>query len=238
MPVYNVSSSHLVGRWVGTSERNARALFEIAASNAPSVIMFDEPDAIWGARKSGGNNRAQRMINELLTCMKRYQKVVVIATTNLPWTLDVGFVRRFPETVHVGLPSEEERREIFWTALQRVPHNLSQSDVIEAASQADGFTGDAIQRCIKSVAEDMAMKLCDVTHFQLIQFNGQECYSLSNEGGIPTKTLRDRHLVIPEAFGPQILLSAIQSMKSKLDIMGIKEQKHIKWSRHKFLDTC
>ena len=40
LAVYNVSSSHLVDKCVGTSERNARALFEIAAFNAPSVIIF------------------------------------------------------------------------------------------------------------------------------------------------------------------------------------------------------
>ena len=81
------------------------------------------------------------------------------------------------------------------------------------------------------------MKLRGVTHFRAITFNGQKCYSPSNEGGIPIETLPARHLVVPEAFGPQILLSAIQSMKSELDIMGTEEQKHLKWSRHKFLDT-
>ena len=234
LPVYNVSSSHLVDKWLGTSEKNARALFEIAASNAPSVIIFDEADAICGARKSGSNDGAQRMINELLACMTKYPKVVVIATTNLPWTLDVGFVRRFPKNVHVGLPSENERREIIGIALKSFPHNLSQDNVSEAARQADGFTGDAIQRCVESAAEVMAMKLRGVTYFQAISFNGQKCYSPSNEGEIPIETLPARHLVIPQAF---VLLSAIQGMKSELDIMGIEEQKHLKWSKHKFLDT-
>ena len=119
--------------------------------------------------------------------------------------------------VHVGLPSEKERREIIWIALKRFPHNLSRDDVIGAASQADGFTGDAIQRCVESAAETMAMKLPGVTHFQTITFNGQKCYSPSNEDGIPIDTLPARHLVIPQAFGPQILLSAIESVKSELD---------------------
>ena len=237
LPVYNVSSSHLVDKWVGTSEKNARALFEIAASNAPSVIIFDEADAICGARKSGSNDGAQRLINELLACVTKYSKVVVIAITNLPWALDVGFVRRFPKTIHVGLPSEKERRDIIWIALKRLPHNLSQANVIEAASQADGFTGDAIQRCVGSAAEAMAMKLRGVTRFQAIRFNGQKCYSPSNEGEVPIETLPARRLVIPEAFGPQLLLSAIQSMKSELGLMDTEEQKHLKWSRHKFLDT-
>ena len=237
LPVYNVSRNHLVDKWVGSSEKNARALFEIAASNAPSAIIFDEADAICGARQSGSNDGAQRMMNELLACMTKYPKMVVIATTNLPWKLDVGFIRRFPKTVHVGLPSEKERREIIWTALKRFPHNLSQEHVIEAAKQADGFTGDAIERCVELVVETMTMKLRGVTHFKTLKFNGQTRYSPSNESGIPIESLPARHLVIPEAFGPQSLLSAIKSMKSELDIMGVEEQKHLKWSTHKFLDT-
>ncbi|KAF6227530.1 hypothetical protein HO173_012169 [Letharia columbiana] len=237
LPVYNVSSSHLVDKWVGSSEKNARALFETAASNAPSVIVFDEADAICRARRSGSNDGAQRMINELLACMTKYPKVVVIGITNLPWTLDVGFVRRFPKHVHVGLPLEKERREIFWIVLGRFPHSLSREHVIGAATQADGFTGDAIQRCIESAAETMAMKLRGVTHFQITEFRGQECYSPCDDGGIPVENIPGRHLVIPGPLSPQDLFSAIQKMKSELDLMGIEEEKHVRWGRNKFLDA-
>lgn len=237
LPVYNVSSSHLIDKWVGASEKNARALFEIAAFNAPSVVIFDEADAICGARRSGSNDGAQRMINELLACMTKYPNVVVIGITNLPWTLDVGFVRRFQKDVHVGLPSEKERREILDIELARFPHNLSQEHVNRAASQSDGFTGDAIQRCIELTAEAMAMNLRGVTHFEVTTFRGRECYSPCYEGGIPVENIPGRHLVIPEPFSPQDLFSAIQKMKSELDLMGEEEEKHVRWSKNKFLET-
>lgn len=237
LPVYNVSSSHLIDKWVGTSEKNARALFEIAAFNAPSVIIFDEADAICGSRRLGSSDGAQRMINELLACMTKYPKVVVIGVTNLPWTLDVGFVRRFPKDVHVGLPSEIERREIFSINLARFPHSLSQEHVHEAASQADGFTGDAIQRCVELTAETMAMKLRGVTHFKITKFRDQNCYAPSYDGGIPVDNVPGRHLVIPQPFNPQDLLAVIQKMKSELNLMGQEEEKHVRWSQNKFLDT-
>lgn len=237
LPVYNVSSSHLVDKWVGTSEKNARALFEIAGCNAPSVIVFDEADAICGARRSGSNDGAQRMINELLACMTKYPKVVVIGITNLPWTLDVGFVRRFSKDVHVGLPLEKERQKIFWIALDRFPHGLSQEHVVGAASQSSGFTGDAIQRCVESAAEPMAMKLRGVAHFQRTKFRGRECYSPCKKGAISVENILGRHLVIPEPFSPQDLFSAIQKMRSELELMGIEEEKHVRWSKSKFLDS-
>ncbi len=237
LPVYNVSSSHLVEKWVGSPERNAKALFEIAAFNAPSVIVFDEADTICGARTSGSNDGARRMISELLACMTKYPKVMVIGTTNMPWRLDVGFVRRFAKDVHVALPSDMVRREIFWIALARFPHSLNQEHVIGAASQANGFTGDAIQRCVKLTAKAMAMKLRGVTHFKATIFRGQECYSPCFDGGISVESLPDRHMVIPEPFSPQDLFSVIQKMKSELDLMGEEEENHVRWSKNKFLDT-
>ena len=237
LPVYNVSSSHLIDKWVGSSEKNARTLFEIAASKAPSVIVFDEADAICGSRRPGSNDGAQRMINEVLACMTKYPHVVVIGTTNLPWTLDVGFVRRFAKTIHMALPSEIDRREIFYIALDRFPHSLSPEHVTQAVSESGGFTGDAIQRCVESVAELMAMKLRSVTHFQKIEFHGQECYSPCYEGGIPAATVPGRHLVIPEPFSPQDLFAAIQEMTSELELMGREEEKHVRWSKSKFVET-
>ena len=177
------------------------------------------------------------MINELLACMTKYPKVVVIGITNLPWTLDFGFVRRFPKNVHVGLPSEKERREILLIDLDRFPHSISQEHIIGAATQTKGFTGDAIQGCIESAAESMAMKLRGVTHFEGTKFRGQECYSPCYDGGIPVEDIPGRHLVIPGPFSPQDLFSAIQKMKSELDLMGIEEEKHVKWSKNKFLDA-
>ncbi|KAM0797603.1 P-loop containing nucleoside triphosphate hydrolase protein [Usnea florida] len=191
LPVYNVSSSHLVDRWVGSSEKNARALFEIAASKAPSVIVFDEADAICGSRRPGSNDGAQRMINELLACMTKYPHVVVIGTTSLPWTLDVDFVRRFAKDIQMALPSEIKRREIFDLALDKFPHSLSPEHVIRAASESGGFTGDAIQRCVESAAELMAMKLRSVTHFRSIKFHGQECYLLAMKEAYLPRLFRD-----------------------------------------------
>lgn len=81
------------------------------------------------------------------------------------------------------------------------------------------------------------MKLRGVTHFQPRNFRGKLCYSPCFEGGVPIERLEARHLVIPEPFSPQDLLATIHKMKSELDFMGIEEEKHVRWSKNKFLDT-
>ena len=121
-------------------------------------------------------------------------------------------------------------------ALDKFPHSLSPEHVTRAASESGGFAGDAIQRCVELAAELMAMKLRSVTHFQIIKFHGQECYSPCYQGGIPAKTVPGRHLVIPEPFSPEDLFAAIQKMTSEPELMGSEEEKHLRWSRTKFLD--
>lgn len=100
------------------------------------------------------------------------------------------------------MSSKIERREIFSINLARFPHRLSQEHVLEAASQANNFSGDIIQRYIELTVEAMAMKLRDVTHFKLTEFYDQQCYSPCYEDEIPVENIPSRHLIIPEPFDP------------------------------------
>lgn len=86
--------AELFSKWVGESEKAVREVFRKARIVSPSVIFFDEIDAISGERNadsSSGSNVQERVLSQLLTEMDGIEKlkdVTVIAATNRPDRID------------------------------------------------------------------------------------------------------------------------------------------------------
>lgn len=119
-----VKGPELFSKFVGESEKAVASVFKKARSAAPSIIFFDEIDAMAtkrGANEStGGSNVTDRVLTQLLTEMDgvstRFdQPVVVIAATNRPDLLDPALLRpgRFDRLVYISLPDFDARKEIF-----------------------------------------------------------------------------------------------------------------------------
>lgn len=84
--------SELFSKWVGESERAVRELFRRARQVAPSIVFFDELDAIGGERFSTGTRSVEsRVLTQLLTEMdgvEDLEKVIVVGATNRPDRID------------------------------------------------------------------------------------------------------------------------------------------------------
>jgi transitional endoplasmic reticulum ATPase len=137
---------------VGEGERKIRELFAAARRNAPSVLVFDEFDAIAGRRTErddGGSRAGNAMVAQLLTELDGFREDVpylVIGTTNRLQLIDPAMLRpsRFRH-IHIGLPLIEARREIIRKHAERFGIALTDELVELIAEATNSRSGDEIQ---------------------------------------------------------------------------------------------
>lgn len=113
---FSVSSSDLISKWQGESERLVKSLFQTARKKKPAIIFIDEIDSICGARSDGENDSTRRVKTEMLVQMQGVGTdntgLLILAATNTPWFLDPAVRRRFEKRVYIPLPDKAARREL------------------------------------------------------------------------------------------------------------------------------
>ena len=120
-----VSGPELVSALAGQSEAAVRDVLSRARENAPSIVFFDEVDALAG-KDSMKTPEVSRAVSQFLTEMdglRPKDKVIIIATTNRPQTLDPALLRpgRFDKIFYVPPPDLAAREDIFKIHLKGVP---------------------------------------------------------------------------------------------------------------------
>jgi len=109
-----VDLASLVSKWIGETEKNLAAVFEIA-ERSRALLLFDEADALF-ARRTETQDAHDRYANletaYLLQRLERYEGVAVL-TTNLRSNLDKAFSRRFEYIVEFPEP-DAATREALW----------------------------------------------------------------------------------------------------------------------------
>jgi len=91
---FSVSSSDLVSKWQGESERLVKQMFEMAREAKPAIVFIDEIDSLCTARSEGESESSRRIKTEFLVQMdgvgNTHGGVLVLGATNVPWELDPG----------------------------------------------------------------------------------------------------------------------------------------------------
>lgn len=148
-----VNGPELMNKYVGESERAVRRVFDQARSNAPSIIFFDEIDALGTTRSDDNDSGASaRTVSQLLTELdgiEGREGVTVIATTNRLDRLDDALLRtgRFDRIVEVPLPDTADRVEIF--AAHVGDRVNGQVDFEAFAARTDGYSGSDIAAVVR-----------------------------------------------------------------------------------------
>jgi len=170
---FSVSSSDLVSKWMGESERLVKQLFEMARENKPAIIFIDEVDSLCGTRGEGESEASRRIKTEFLVQMNGVGHddtgVLVLGATNIPWQLDNAIKRRFEKRIYIPLPGPEARKRMFELNVGTTPCELDHKDYRALADMTDGYSGSDIAIVVRDALMMPIRKVLSATHFKQVE---------------------------------------------------------------------
>jgi len=152
----SLSGPEIMGKYYGESEERIREIFKQAEENSPSIIFIDEIDSIAPKRDEVTGEVEKRIVAQLLTLldgMKTRGKVVVIAATNRPDSIDPALRRpgRLDREIEIGIPDEEGRFEILSIHTRGMPID-EKVDIKQISKTTHGFVGADLEVLSKEAA--------------------------------------------------------------------------------------
>ncbi|CAD5208941.1 unnamed protein product [Bursaphelenchus xylophilus] len=166
---FSVSSSDLVSKWLGESEKLVRELFEMARQQKPSIIFIDEVDSLCSSRSDNESESARRIKTEFLVQMQGVgtdnDGILVLGATNIPWVLDSAIRRRFEKRIYIPLPDCNGRKQMFKLGIGSTPHSLTDDDIKALAEKTEGYSGHDISMVVRDALMQPVRKLQSATHF-------------------------------------------------------------------------
>ncbi len=151
----SVDGPEIFTKWLGESEEGVRQIFRIARQVAPTVIFFDQLDAIAPVRGAhSGSMTTDRVVGQLLAELdgvEQLSRVIVLGATNRIDLIDPSILRpgRFGVHIAVGLPDTAARADILRICL-RTPNveGGKQLEIIieKVAPMTEGFSGARLRQ--------------------------------------------------------------------------------------------
>ncbi|CAF3536160.1 unnamed protein product [Rotaria sp. Silwood1] len=175
-----VNSSDLLSKWLGESEKSVKYLFEVAREKQPCIIFIDEIDALCGQRNDTESESSRRVKTEFLIQIHGVgtdnSGVLVLAATNMPWTLDTAIRRRFElicfrfeKRIYLPLPELNERAGIFKSHLGAgTYHTIKEHEWIELAQKSEYYSGADIAVVCREALLRPIRRLSSATHFKKV----------------------------------------------------------------------
>uniref|UniRef100_A0A665VU18 vesicle-fusing ATPase n=1 Tax=Echeneis naucrates TaxID=173247 RepID=A0A665VU18_ECHNA len=170
---FSISSSDLVSKWLGESEKLVKNLFSLAREHKPSIIFIDEIDSLCGSRSENESEAARRIKTEFLVQMQGVgndnEGILVLGATNIPWTLDSAIRRRFEKRIYIPLPEEHARSFMFKLHLGSTPNNLTEADFVTLGTKTEGYSGADISIVVRDALMQPVRRVQSATHFKKVR---------------------------------------------------------------------
>ncbi|EHQ35950.1 CDC48 family AAA ATPase [Methanoplanus limicola] len=153
----SVKGPELLSKWVGESEKGVRNIFRKARQASPSIIFFDEIDALLPKRGSyqESSHVTESVVSQILTeldGLEELKDVIVLGATNRPDMLDEAMMRpgRLDRIIYVPPPDITGREKIFEVYLKDARDLLATDiGVKELVEKTEGFVGADIEMIVR-----------------------------------------------------------------------------------------
>lgn len=166
---FSVSSSDLVSKYVGESEKLVKSLFAMARDKKPSIVFIDEVDSLASARSDGENESSRRLKTEFLVQMQGVgldmDGVLTLGATNCPWDLDPAIRRRFQKRIYISLPLAPARSVMFRIHIGATPCSLTDADYEVLGAKTEGFSGSDISTLVNDALMEPVRTMQSSSHF-------------------------------------------------------------------------
>lgn len=162
-----ISGPEILNKYVGQSEENLRKIFDEARRMEPSIIYFDEFDAIATHRNEEMDPFNARVVNQVLTLLDgidESSKVCILASTNRLDMIDEAVKRpgRFDYVVEVTRPTLEGCRQIFDIYTKDMPIDQTFDKDYFIKNYLHGLTGAEIAFIATEAAYNSIRRTVDI----------------------------------------------------------------------------
>ena len=201
-----VNGPEIVRKFYGESEALLREIFQSAADNQPSILFIDEIDAIAPKRDRVHGEVEKRIVGQLLALMdglKDRGKIIVLAATNLPNSIDSALRRpgRFDKEIFLDPPNFEGRKEIFSIHSRGMPLE-DDIDFDLLSSLSSGFVGADIEMVCKDAALNSGAT--DISYDEVDQIKINQDNFLSALSNIQPSAIREIFVETPKVKWEEI----------------------------------
>lgn len=156
---FDVAISDVLDMYIGESEQKLHSLFEKARESPPSVLFFDEIEALGGKRQHHREATSAKLVSQFLAEMDGFAQnnegLLVLGATNVPWAVDPAFRRpgRFDRLLFVPPPDRPAREEILHLLLRDRP-TVARLDVAGLAQKTSGFSGADLENLVETAVDE------------------------------------------------------------------------------------
>lgn len=163
LPFFSISTSDIMSKWVGESEKKVAEIFGYAKKVGECIIFFDELEELIPRSGPSYIRRIRNVFREQLDGISsKKEGLLVLGATNEPWRIDPAMRRpgRFSELIFIPPPDHAARVQIFKLNLKQQIQNGILSDDVDfdkLASMTKGMSGADIAKICRS-AVDIPLK--------------------------------------------------------------------------------